>query len=357
MSANGTAPSPAPNSKVGRILTGDRPTGALHLGHYVGSLANRVRLQDTYDCFFIVADYHALTTRYENPRDIGQNVRELVLDYLSVGIDPERSVIYLQSRVPETCELHLLFSMLVSVPRLERLPSLKDVMRGLEIETASYGLLGYPVLQSADILIVRGNLVPVGKDQASHIEITREIARRFNDLYGETFPVPEALIGDVPTLVGVDGKAKMSKSLNNAIMLSDTPAEVERKVRGMYTDPTRLRATDPGHVDGNPVFQYHDAFNTDTAEVDDLKERYRAGRVGDVEVKRKLTAALETFLEPIRERRAHFEAKPGLVEEVIAEGSRRARAEADETIRLARDAMGINYFASERPDLATSRRA
>jgi tryptophanyl-tRNA synthetase len=322
----------AQSGKKGRILTGDRPTGPLHVGHYVGSLANRVRLQDSYDCFFIVADYHALTTRFENPRDIGQNVHELVLDYLSVGIDPEKSTIYLQSLVPETCELHLLFSMLVSVPRLERLPSLKDVMRGLEIETASYGLLGYPVLQSADILIVRGNLVPVGKDQASHIEITREIARRFNDLYGETLPIAEALIGDVPTLVGTDGKAKMSKSLNNTVMLSDTPAEVERKIRGMYTDPTRLRATDPGHVEGNPVFQYHDAFND--------------------EVKRKLIAALERFLAPIRERRAHFESKPGLVEEVIAEGSRRARKEAEETIRLVRDAMGINYFATERPDMA-----
>jgi tryptophanyl-tRNA synthetase len=351
---------PAParaDGKKGRILTGDRPTGALHLGHDVGSLANRVKLQDTYDCYFIVADYHALTTGWENPRGIGENIRELVLDYLSVGIDPERSVIYLQSLVPETCELHLLFSMLVSVPRLERLPSLKDVMRGLDLETASYGLLGYPVLQSADILIVRGNLVPVGKDQASHIEITREIARRFNDTYGETFPIADALIGDVPTLVGIDGKAKMSKSLNNAIMLSDTSAEVERKVRGMYTDPTRLRATDPGHVEGNPVFQYHDAFNPNTAEVDDLKDRYRAGKVGDVEVKRKLIAALENFLAPIRERRAQFEAKPGLVEEVIAEGSRKARAEAEETIRLARDAMGINYFASERPDMAGTRRA
>jgi tryptophanyl-tRNA synthetase len=343
--------------KKGRILTGDRPTGKLHLGHYVGSLENRVRLQDTYECFFIVADYHALTTRFENPRDIGENVHELVLDYLSVGIDPERSTIYLQSLVPETCELHLLFSMLISVPRLERLPTLKDVVRDLKLETASYGLLGYPVLQAADILIVRGNLVPVGKDQASHLEVTREIARRFNDLYGEALPVPDTLIGDVPTLVGVDGKAKMSKSLNNAIMLADTSEEVERKVRGMYTDPTRLRATDPGHVEGNPVFQYHDAFNPDTAEVDDLKERYRAGKVGDVEVKRKLIAALEQFLAPIRERRAHFEAKPGLVEEVIAEGSRKARREAEETIRIVRDAMGINYFASERPDMAGTRRA
>jgi tryptophanyl-tRNA synthetase len=338
--------------KKGRILTGDRPTGKLHLGHYVGSLENRVRLIDEYDCYFIVADYHALTTRYDNPRDIGENVRELVLDYLSVGMDPERCTIYLQSLVPETCELHLLFSMLVSVPRLQRVPTLKDVVRDLQLETASYGLLGYPVLQAADILIVRGNLVPVGKDQSSHLEVTREIARRFNELYGETFPVPDTMIGDVPTLVGIDGKAKMSKSLGNAIMLADSPEEVRQKVMSMYTDPTRLRATDPGHVEGNPVFQYHDAFNDNTAEVDDLKERYRAGRVGDVEVKRRLIDALERFLAPIRERRAEAEAKPGLVDEVIAEGSRRTRREAEETIRLAREAMGLSYFMADRPDMA-----
>jgi tryptophanyl-tRNA synthetase len=258
--------------------------------------------------------------------------------------------------VPQTCELHLLFSMLTTVPRLQRVPTLKDVMRDLQIETASYGLLGYPVLQAADILIVRGNLVPVGKDQSSHLEVTREICRRFNELYGETLPIPDTLIGDVPTLVGLDGKAKMSKSMGNAIMLSDTPEEVERKVRGMYTDPTRLRATDPGHVEGNPVFQYHDAFNDDTAEVDDLKERYRAGKVGDVEVKRKLIAALERFLAPIRERRAAAESKPGLVDEVIVEGSRRTRREADETIRLVRDAMGLNFFSADRPATAGAAR-
>ena len=338
-----------------RILTGDRPTGKLHLGHYVGSLANRVRLIDTYECYFIVADYHVLTTKLDTS-EIGQNVRDLVLDYISVGMDPERCTIYLQSLVPQTCELHLLFSMLTTVPRLQRVPTLKDVMRDLELENPSYGLLGYPVLQAADILIVRGNLVPVGKDQSSHLEVTREIARRFNELYGEVFPIPETLIGDVPTLVGLDGKAKMSKSLGNTIMLSDPPDEVRQKVMGMYTDPTRLRATDPGHVEGNPVFQYHDAFNPDTAEVDDLKERYRAGKVGDVEVKRKLIAALENFLAPIRERRAAAQARPGLVDEVILEGSRRTRAEADETIRLTRDAMGLNFFSASQADLAGARR-
>jgi tryptophanyl-tRNA synthetase len=331
-----------------RILTGDRPTGKLHLGHYVGSLANRVRLQDEYECFFIIADYHALTTAYANPAGIGENVEELVLDYLSVGIDPEKSTIYLQSLTPEVCELFLLLSMLVSVPRLERVPTLKDVIRDLKLETASLGLLSYPVLQTADILMPRAHLVPVGRDQASHLEVTREIARRFNELYGEVFPIPDTLIGDVPTLVGLDGKAKMSKSLGNAIMLSDEPEEVRKKVMGMYTDPTRLRATDPGHVEGNPVFTYHDAFNDDRAEVDDLKERYTAGRVGDVEVKRKLIAALERFLAPIRERRAHYAAKQGLVHEVVADGSRRARLEAQETIRLAREAMGLTYYMAER---------
>jgi tryptophanyl-tRNA synthetase len=327
-----------------RILTGDRPTGKLHLGHWVGSLKNRVRLQEEYECFFIIADYHILTTRLDNLHEIEQNIRDLVLDYLAVGIDPERSTIYLQSLVPEVTELHLLFSMLTTVPRLQRVPTLKEVMRSLQIETASYGLLGYPVLQAADILMVRADLVPVGKDQASHLELTREIASRFNHLYGPVFPLPETLVGEVPTLVGTDGKHKMSKSLNNAIFLSDDPATVERRVMSMYTDPTRIRATDPGHVKGNPVFIYHDIFNPNVEEVNDLKKRYRAGRVGDVEVKKKLAAALNAFLDPIRQRRAEFAARSGLVEEIIHAGSARARREAAETLRLAREAMGLNYF-------------
>jgi tryptophanyl-tRNA synthetase len=285
-----------------------------------------------------------LTTRLENLGEIEQYVRDLVLDYLAAGIDPERSVIYLQSLAPQVAELHLLLSMMITVPRLQRVPSLKEMMRNLHIEQPSYGLLGYPVLQAADILMVRANLVPVGKDQASHLEVTREIARRFNDLYGPVFPEPETLIGNVPTLVGTDGKAKMSKSLNNTIFLSDDAQTVERRVKSMYTDPTRLRATDPGHVRGNPVFAYHDAFNPNTDEVNDLKRRYRAGRVGDVEVKQKLARALNEFLEPLRERRAHYASQPGLVEEILQAGSERARREADETLRLAREAMGLNYF-------------
>ncbi|HKY31497.1 MAG TPA: tryptophan--tRNA ligase [Candidatus Polarisedimenticolia bacterium] len=326
-----------------RVLTGDRPTGKLHLGHYVGTLANRVRLQDEYECFFLVADLHMLTTRVEPEllRETGANTRDIVLDNLSAGIDPDRSTYFLQSLVPAIAEMQLLFSMLVTVPRLQRVPTLKEVMQDLHVEQPSLGLLSYPVLQAADILCVRANLVPVGKDQSSHLELTREIARRFNTLYGETLPEPDTLIGDVPTLVGTDGQAKMSKSLGNAIYLSDDARTVEQKVRGMYTDPNRVRADVPGKVEGNPVFQYHDAFNPDSAEVEDLKERYRQGKVGDVEVKKKLAAAINAFLDPIRGRRAALEARPGFVEEILLAGSQQAQREAALTLEMMKDAMGI----------------
>lgn len=327
-----------------RLLTGDRPTGPGHLGHFVGSWENRVRLQEEYECFFIVADFHVLTTGYEDPSPIRDNIRDLVLDYLSVGIDPTKSTIYLQSLVPEVAEIALLFSMLVSVPRAQRVPTLKEVMRDLNLETASLGLLSYPVLQAADILMVKGEVVPVGKDQLSHIELTREIARRFNNLYGPVLPEAEGLVGRVATLPGTDGKAKMSKSLGNAIFLSDDEGMVERKVMSMYTDPTRIHATDPGHLRGNPVFAYHDAFNPDKAEVADLKRRYRAGRVGDVEVKRRLVRALQEFLAPIRTRRAEYARDSGLVERVLRAGSDRAREEASKTLRQMRYAMRLDYY-------------
>jgi tryptophanyl-tRNA synthetase len=329
-----------------RILTGDRPTGKLHLGHYVGTLKNRVQLQDEYDCFFLVADLHMLTTRVEHDQllETNQNIHDVVLDNLSVGIDPERSSYVLQSQVPQIPEIALIFSNLVTVPRLQRVPTLKDVMRDLEIEQPSVGLLNYPVLQAADILCVRANLVPVGKDQASHLEVTRELARRFNMLYGEgTLPEPDTLVGDVPTLVGIDGQAKASKSLGNAIFLSDDAKTVETKVRGMYTDPNRIRADIPGTVAGNPVFIYHDAFNDDLDEVNDLKERYQQGKVGDVEVKRKLAAAINRFLDPIRERRAALEAQPRIVEDILAAGTERARTEAAETLYRMKEAMGIAW--------------
>lgn len=327
-----------------RILTGDRPTGKMHLGHYVGSLANRIRLQDEYECFFIVADLHTLTTKPEREfiSQLGQNVRDVVLDYLSVGIDPEKSTVFLQSGVPQTYELNLLFEMLITVARLERVPSLKEMAQAAHLdESMPFGLLGYPVLQAADILLPRATLVPVGKDNESHIEVTREIARRFNFLYGEVFPVPDVLVGDVPSLIGTDGQAKMSKSLNNSIFLSDDEKTVNEKVRGMFTDPNRIRADIPGRVEGNPVFIYHDAFNPNVAEVDDLKARYLEGKVGDVEVKKKLMIAINNFLAPIRERRAWYESKPGMVEDVLAAGTEKARAEAEATMALAREAMGL----------------
>src|SRR5579864_6783890 len=334
--------------KKGRLLTGDRPTGRLHVGHYVGSLENRLRLQEEYECFFLIADYHVLTTGADRTREVAGHIRELVLDYLSVGIDPQKSTIYLQSLVPEVAVLHLIFSMLTAVPRLQRVPTLKEVMRDLKLETASLGLLSYPVLQAADILMVRADVVPVGKDQSSHLEVTREIARRFNELYGPVFPEPQTLTGRVGTLVGTDGQAKMSKSLDNAIYLSDDAATVERKVSRMFTDPTRIHPTDPGHVEGNPVFIYHDAFNKDRAEVEDLKARYRAGTVGDVEVKKRLARALNEFLEPIRARRATFAAEPKRLEEMIIAGSRTARREAQETLHLCLERMGMDYFREGR---------
>jgi len=324
-----------------RVLTGDRPTGRLHLGHWVGSLQNRLNLQDEYECFFLVADLHALTTEYENPKSVREYTRQLVLDYLSVGIDPAKSTIYLQSLVPEVAEIFTLFSMLVTIPRLQRVPTLKETMKGLRKDKISLGLLAYPVLQAADILMVRAQVVPVGEDQASHIEVTREIARRFNQLYGPIFPLPEPMLGEVSILPGIDGQAKMSKSLDNAIYLSDDSATVEEKVRRMYTDPSRIHATDPGHVEGNPVFIYHDAFNADAAEVEDLKDRYRKGRVGDVEVKDRLVRALNDFLEPIREGRARFERQKDAVEDILQRGTTYARAEAKKTLELARGAMGL----------------
>ena len=319
----------------GRILTGDRPTGPMHLGHYVGTLANRLRLQDTYECFFIVADLHTLTTRPDKAdiARIEENVREMVLDYLAVGIDPERSAIFLQSAVPETFELNLILEMLVSVARLERVPSLKEMAQAAHLTTMPFGLLGYPVLQAADILLPRATLVPVGRDNAAHVEVAREIARRFNSLYGEVFPVPEVLLGEIPMLVGTDGQEKMSKSLDNAIFLSDEARQVEARVRGMYTDPRRVRADIPGTVEGNPVFAYHDAFNPDRDLVEDLKDRYRRGKVGDVEVKTSLARALNAFLDPIRRRRAELARQPGRVEEVLRSGTERARHEAVLTMR------------------------
>ena len=331
------------NRKKKRILTGDRPTGPLHLGHFVGTLKNRVALQDEYECFFIMADLHTLTTamNMEKTATINDRIKGLVLDYLSVGIDPNKCIIYQQSKVPEVTYLSIIFSNLVTVPRALRVPTLKEVMHDLHIEQPSLGLLNYPVLQAADILMVKANLVPVGKDQQSHVEVCREIARDFNKNFREVFPIPEALIGEVGTLVGTDGQAKMSKSVGNGIYLSDNENTVKEKVMHMYTDPSRIRPTDPGHVEGNPVFIYHDAFNENKQEVADLKDRYIKGQVGDVEVKEKLALAINKFLTPIREKRAVFKKNDELIQQIIEEGSKKARIEAQKTLNEVLMAMGI----------------
>ena len=325
-----------------RILTGDRPTGKLHLGHYIGSHQHRLRFQDEYECFFLIADLHMLTTKpsKEDIELIGENARAIVMDHLAIGIDPEKVTFYLQSAVHEIYELQLLISSLVTVERLQQLPTIKDMASAANMDQIPYNLLGYPVLQAADILMPRSHLVPVGKDNESHVEITRQIARRFNNLYGEVFPEPDAYVQG-GTLVGTDGQAKMSKSLNNAIFLSDDAKTVTKKVMGMYTDPNRIRADIPGTVEGNPVFAYHDAFNPNVVEVEDLKDRYRTGNVGDVEVKEKLAGVLNDFLDPVRERRARYAADTGLVDQLLVEGTAKASVEAQETLYAVRKAMGL----------------
>lgn len=328
-----------------RLLTGDRPSGHLHIGHYVGSLKNRVKMQEDYECYFILADLHLLTTKptKEDILKTRENIHSMVLDYLACGIDPKKSTIYLQSATPAVYEMNLIFEMLISLNRLTGLPSIKEMARNAHMDPDSvpFGLIGYPILQTADILMPRAHIVPVGKDNEAHIELSRDIARRFNQYYGDVFPLPEVLLSDVPTLVGTDGKGKMSKSAGNTILLSEDAKAVEKKVAGMYTDPNRLHAHVPGTVEGNPVFIYHDIFNPDRAEVDDLKARYRSGTVGDVEVKQKLAAALNRFLDPIRERRHHFEQEKGLVEEIIYEGTQKMIEVSNATVKEMRSAMGI----------------
>lgn len=327
-----------------RILTGDRPTGPLHLGHYVGSLENRIKLQEDYDCFFIVADYQVLTDHIQDTAKIVQNIREIVLDYLSVGIDPEKSTIFIQSQIPQIAELTMLFSFLVTIPRLQRNPTVKEEMEAVKVgaKELSYGFLGYPVSQAADILSVKGNLVPVGVDQLPHLEQTREIARSFNSNFGDVFPVPEPLISKFSRLPGIDGQ-KMSKSRGNAIFLKDSPEEVSAKIMKAYTDPTRLKVTDPGHLEGNVVFTYLDAFNTNKQELEELKKKYTQGQVGDVEVKKRLIEIINEFLAPIRERRQKFESDPNIVNKILAHGNQKTIAEAKTTLAAAKEAMNLDY--------------
>jgi tryptophanyl-tRNA synthetase len=326
-----------------RVVSGMRPTGKLHLGHLVGALRNWVELQERYDCFYFVADWHALTSGYADTSEITSSAMDNVADWIAAGLDPARSTLFIQSLVPEHAELSLLLSMIVPVPWLERVPTYKEQIEQLvDRDLSSVGFLGYPLLQTADIIMYNGAYVPVGEDQVPHLELSREIVRRFHYLYGEVFTEPQALLTPVPRLPGLDNR-KMSKSYQNTIDLSDSAETVRKKVRQMYTDPKRVRADIPGTVEGNPVFTYHDAFNPDTAEVEDLKARYRQGAVGDVEVKTKLAAAVNAVLEPMREKRSALLARPNDLREVLFEGSARARREAAETMKRVRDAMKLTY--------------
>ncbi|PIQ24697.1 tryptophan--tRNA ligase [bacterium (Candidatus Blackallbacteria) CG17_big_fil_post_rev_8_21_14_2_50_48_46] len=334
-----------------RILTGDRPTGRLHLGHYAGSLVNRIKLQSDYETYILIADVQALTDNYEHPEILQKHIREVVLDYLAVGLDPKQAAFVVQSLVPEIAELTIYYLNLVTLARVERNPTVKTEIKQKFGHEVPMGFVCYPVSQCADITAFGAHLVPVGEDQKPMIELTRDIVARFNQYYGETLIMPEGMYSQVSRLPGTDGQTKMSKSLGNAIYLSDDPATLQKKIMSMFTDPQRIRGTEPGNVEGNPVFTYLDAFHPDPAFVEDLKERYRKGGadekgkplLGDVVVKRALINALNELLDPIRTRRQEFEKDDTYVWDVIAEGTRRGRARAAEVMDGVRSAMKLNY--------------
>lgn len=324
-----------------RILTGDRPTGKLHLGHYVGSLKNRVKLQHEYDTFLIIADVQALTTNWETPEQLAVHVREVAKDNLACGVDPEIATIFVQSMVPQIAELTIFYSMFVPVNVLRHNPTIKTEAEQKGYKDLNYGFLGYPVSQAADITFCKAHLVPVGKDQAPHLELTRKIVRRFNELYAEVLVEPQSM--ETGVLMGLDGNAKMSKSLDNAIYLADPAEEVLRKVKTAVTDPARIRKNDPGHPEVCTVFAYQKEFAPDF--VPELEPACRKGEIGCVECKTRLAASLNAMLDPIRERRAHFDANPGEVDQIIKAGTERAVCEGAKTMAEVRDAMKIDYFA------------
>ena len=330
-----------------RILTGDRPTGKLHLGHYVGSLANRVKLQHDYESFIIIADVQALTTHWEKDENLARDIYDITLDYLAAGLDPGLATIFLQSMIPEIHELTMYYSMFTSVNVLRHNPTVKSEAAQHGFKDMTYGFLGYPLSQAADISIFKAHLVPVGEDQIPHIELARKIVRRFNDIYQPVLVEPEALIGATPRLVGLDGKNKMSKSLNNAVYLSDKPEVVQEKVRNAVTDPARIRKTDPGHPEICTVFEYHRVFNP--AEVAAIESDCRQGKIGCVACKKNLAAVINRLLDPMRETRSYYEARPDEVKDILLTGTAKAHQVARETMSEVRDAMKIDYFKHEFP--------
>ena len=329
-----------------RIISGDRPTGKLHLGHYVGSIVNRLALQKKYECFFFIPDLHVLTTKREKEEILQMRdfIREMMIDYISCGIDPSLCTIYLQSEIPAVYETNLLFEMFVSVNRLSGLPSIKEMARNahMDSESVPFGLIGYPVLMAADIFLPKADFVPVGKDNEAHVEIARDIIRKVNLTYQTSFPLPDFLPTEHPSLIGTDGKSKMSKSAGNAIFLSDDAKTVEKKISQAYTDPKRIHANVPGTVEGNPIFIYHDIFNPDKEQVAAFKDRYQRGAIGDVEVKEALAVAINGFLDPIRKRRLEVERNKGYVESVLYEGTLRMADIASDTLKELKSAMGLS---------------
>ncbi len=323
-----------------RILSGLRPTGKVHIGNYFGALSNWVKLQKDYECFYEIADWHVLTTDYENTQNLKEYIVEAVCDWISVGIDPEKSCVFVQSQVKEHAELSLLFGMLISVSRLERNPTLKEQIKELGLdENISFGHLGYPVLQASDILVYKADLVPVGEDQLPHIEITREIARRFNYLYGKTFPIPEPVLTPTPRVPGIDGRAKMSKSLNNALFVDDEPDEIKNKIMKAYTDPLKIKLGDPGHPDGCVVFAYHNLVNKE--EVPQVREGCESGKLGCVECKKNCINKMVSFLNSFREKKNKLKKDIDRIIEIINMGNRRAREVAESTLKDVREKMKL----------------
>jgi tryptophanyl-tRNA synthetase len=322
------------------IVSGMRPTGRLHLGHFHGALENWLRLQREYQCYFFVADWHALTTDYATPQGIQQNTLEMVMDWLSIGLDPARAVIFRQSQVKEHAELHLIYSMITPVPWLERNPTYKEQIKELTgKDLSTYGFLGYPVLQAADITIYKANKVPVGLDQAPHVELTREIVRRFNQLYQPIFPEPEVLLTEAQKVPGLDGR-KMSKSYGNAVFLSDTPQEIDQKLSRMMTDPARVRRSDPGEPEKCPAFQLHKIYCT-PEEIEQVSVGCRTAGIGCLECKKVMIKHVIDDLAPFRERRAHYEKKPAEVEKILAEGTGVAQQAAAATMMEVRGTLGL----------------
>ena len=334
-----------------RILTGDRPTGRLHIGHYFGSLKKRVEMQNSgeYEPYILIADVQALTDNFNNPEKVRKNVREVMLDYLSVGIDPEKTTIYIQSMVPETAELTVFYSNLVTIARLQRNPTVKtEIAQKKELfgESVTYGFLGYPVSQAADITAFEGELIPVGEDQEPLIEQCREIVRKFNSIYGDTLIEPQAVLSKEGRIKGLDGNEKMGKSLGNAIYLSDTPEEITKKVMGAVTDPNRIRKDDLGNPDICMVAYYHNLF-TDKEEYDNICKECRAGKRGCVACKKELANNIINYLAPIREKRKYYEERPELVDKLLMKGTAKARKVAKETMKKVKKAMKLDYFEGE----------